>query len=758
VICRRIIVINGERPITKHVETDMPDRSRIVEKQLKQACQAAGARWAAWIKRTEGGWVIGLRHAFRSARVAALVDYLVHPKEASWIAGALSGGRMRFRSLPDGGKALGCRRLYVFPAPEGPLALLVGAGELDEQQRGYFKLLALNPGPFLAGQTLEVESPAGTGVALGRPSEEATYLGEQASRNLDLIHQVVHQIAGLTALPEIARQAAHCIAEFLNSEFIAVLLLDRSVGRLVAAGIAGSQAHLLETGASFLVEGEVAGSLDEMGWSPLCNDVASDPDRFSLVGWRAGSQICLPLAYGEQQFGLVDMESRQRDAFTDSDLLMFESLAGVLSSVMMCARRYEELQVLVSHLQAAQETGIDISSDLDLNVLLDRAVHRVRGLLGTRGAELALVDENQKMVEICISANPWRDFRKVSLPLWSGLLGRVAVLGKPLIVNDYRNWEGKYQEDLPFNSIAGVPLKYKDEVIGVLAVTDDRPGFTFNQEDIQHLELLAPQIAISIRSAQLVEELRQRIAAQQLAESRLVRSARLAAVGEMTAGVAHELNNPLTSVAGFVELALSEMSPESPHFEDLELVLKEARRAGAVVRQLLNFSRPLDLNPVPTDLNALIQGVIPLVQHMARSRQVQIELELTPDLLTIPLDATQIRQVLLNLLHNGLYAMEAGGALTVRTGQSEHDGANGLIIQVQDTGVGIPPENLERIFDPFFTTRPPGAGSGLGLWVSHGIINDHGGFIDVNSQVGDGTCFTIWLPLQPVEDLACKTP
>lgn len=732
----------------------MPDSAKTAENQLKQACQASGARWAAWVNRTEGGWVIGPCYALRKARAAALVDYLERPKEASWFAGALSGGRMRFRSLPEGDKAFGCRRLYVFPAPEGLLALIVGATELSEPQRGYFKLLALNPAPFLPGLTLEVELPEVAAVDLERPGGKET--SGQAARNLDLIHKVVHQIAGLTALPEIARQAAHCIAEYLNTEFIAVLLLDRDGERLVAAGIAGSQAHLLKAGASFTVEGELAARLNEMGRMPLCNDVARATDRFSLVGWRSGSQICLPLAFGEHQFGLVIMESRQKDAFTERDLLMFESLAGILSSVMMCARRYEELQVLVNHLQAAQETGIDISSDLDLNVLLDRAVHRVRGLLGTRGAELALVDEDRKMVEICISANPWRDFRKFSLPLWSGLLGRVAVLGKPLIVNDYQNWEGKYQEDLPFNSIAGVPLKYKDEVIGVLAVSDDRPGFTFSQEDIQHLELLAPQIAISIRNAQLVEELRQRFAAQRLAESRLVRSARLAAVGEMTAGVAHELNNPLTTVAGFVELALSEMPPESPHYEDLKLVLKEARRAGAVVRQLLNFSRPLDLNPVPTDLNALIQSVIPLVQHMARSRQVQIQLELTPGLHDIPLDGTQIRQVLLNLLHNGLYAMESGGTLTVRTGQSERAGAEGLVIQVQDTGVGIPAENLERIFDPFFTTRPPGAGSGLGLWVSHGIVQDHGGFIDVHSQVGEGTCFTVWLPAQ-VEERACQT-
>jgi two-component system NtrC family sensor kinase len=274
------------------------------------------------------------------------------------------------------------------------------------------------------------------------------------------------------------------------------------------------------------------------------------------------------------------------------------------------------------------------------------------------------------------------------------------------------------------------------------------------------LELLAPQAAISIRNARLYQELQERIKAQQIAEERLVRSARLAAVGEMAAGVAHELNNPLTTVTGFVELVLQDLPVESPYRTDLELVLVEADRARRVVRRLLDFSRPAEDQRTRADVNELVEGVLLLVNHLARIGNVSIQTELEDNLPWVILDPNQIKQVLLNLVHNGLQAMPSGGQLTVRTRKEERESGGRLqtwvTIAIHDTGEGIQTENLVRVFEPFFSTRPAGKGTGLGLSVSYGIISSHGGFIEVDSQVGQGSCFTVYLPLEsaPTPDIS----
>jgi signal transduction histidine kinase len=136
-----------------------------------------------------------------------------------------------------------------------------------------------------------------------------------------------------------------------------------------------------------------------------------------------------------------------------------------------------------------------------------------------------------------------------------------------------------------------------------------------------------------------------------------------------------------------------------------------------------------------------------LVHHLVRTHGVEIQIELWDGLPKITVDPNQIKQVLLNLVHNALQAMPAGGILSLRTAPVEREGMKWVTVSVRDTGEGITPENLKRIFEPFFTTRPTGGGTGLGLSISYGIITDHGGFIDVDTQVGQGSCFTIYLPL-----------
>jgi signal transduction histidine kinase len=250
---------------------------------------------------------------------------------------------------------------------------------------------------------------------------------------------------------------------------------------------------------------------------------------------------------------------------------------------------------------------------------------------------------------------------------------------------------------------------------------------------------------VELRSTQM--ELRARMDAQRSAENRLVQAAKLAAVGEMAAGIAHELNNPLTSVTGFAELALEAIPQESETYQDLEMVMREARRARDVVRRLLDFARQSESTRARSSMNEVIQDIVALTRHLIHTTGVELELDLQDNLPWVLVDSNQMKQVLLNLVHNALQAMPAGGEMKIVSRSAARNGRDWILVSVKDTGIGIPTADQSRIFEPFYTTRGNSGGTGLGLSVTYGIITDHGGQIEVESQPGMGAKFTVWLPL-----------
>lgn len=247
------------------------------------------------------------------------------------------------------------------------------------------------------------------------------------------------------------------------------------------------------------------------------------------------------------------------------------------------------------------------------------------------------------------------------------------------------------------------------------------------------------------------QELQARINAQSEAEAGLIQTAKLAAVGEMAAGVAHELNNPLTSIVGFTELALDELAVDSPVRSDLELVLQEARRARGVVRSLLDFARQSETIRVKADINEIVNDVLVLTRHYMLTNNIRLDTHLDENLAWVFVDRNQIKQVVINLVNNALYAMPSGGQLLIETKEQTRLGRPWITLSIVDSGVGIPAENLNRIFEPFFTTRGDQGGTGLGLSVTFGIVTDHGGMIEVESELQVGSSFMVSLPLDQTE-------
>lgn len=232
----------------------------------------------------------------------------------------------------------------------------------------------------------------------------------------------------------------------------------------------------------------------------------------------------------------------------------------------------------------------------------------------------------------------------------------------------------------------------------------------------------------------------------QSAQAQLVQSEKLAAVGQLTAGIVHDVKNPLAVIKGMAEELGEESGLDVYVIDGLRTIRESAAKASTIVTDLLKFARQSTPQLHERDIRQTLQSSARLTEYLARKGKVEVHVEVPPESILITYDAQQIEQVLINLITNAIQAMPDGGNLTLSLA-SEGDQ---VAIKVKDDGVGIRERDLARIFDPFFTTKPEGEGTGLGLSVSYGIVTRHGGSIEVDSRLGRGTTFTIMLPKEPV--------
>ena len=234
------------------------------------------------------------------------------------------------------------------------------------------------------------------------------------------------------------------------------------------------------------------------------------------------------------------------------------------------------------------------------------------------------------------------------------------------------------------------------------------------------------------------------------AQTRLLQAEKMASLGRLAAGVAHEINNPLSGILMFASMVLEELPEDDPHREDLQQIVKETLRCKEIVKSLLEFSRQSEIKIEPVDVNAIIEDELKFLEKQTIFAKVKIVKQLNPAIPKVRGNSGQLKQVFMNIMVNAADAMPDGGTLTIRTYASPD--LKKVYVEFTDTGVGIPKENLNKIFDPFFTTKPVGKGTGLGLSTSYGIIKSHKGNIEVESEVGKGTTFRIELPAYREEE------
>ena len=394
-------------------------------------------------------------------------------------------------------------------------------------------------------------------------------------------------------------------------------------------------------------------------------------------------------------------------------------------------------------------------TNFELQRLLDLIVTTAKEVTGADRASLLLLEDNQQELRVAAAAGIDHEEligRKVKVG--ESIAGWVTAEGEPVLLSSTNpdprlaGWMRR-REEIPW-AIA-VPLRIQQRVAGTLNVSRGEGGQGFTQEDVRSLMLFADQGALAIERAELyrdsqaqLERLLNMLEELERTQAQLVQSEKLASIGLLAGGVAHEINNPLMVILGKVELAMMSEQLDPVTQADLDTIREETVRIAGIVRNLLQFSRESsNVSFELLDINQVMERTLALTEHQMGLDNIVVIRRLEEHLPQIRGNAGQLQQVFTNLIVNAGHAMPHGGTLTITTAEA---GPGQVLIEFIDTGIGIAPENLGKIFDPFFTTKDEGHGTGLGLAVSYGIIQNHGGCIGVTSRLGEGACFTIQLP------------
>ncbi len=380
--------------------------------------------------------------------------------------------------------------------------------------------------------------------------------------------------------------------------------------------------------------------------------------------------------------------------------------------------------------------------------------HDVQAMLSVADAEwcdVALWNASQRRFELRLSLGEtiWADEERPCLALshYKGL-DEVLLLTQahtdadhPALAHLCRQGYGQ--------SLLTIPLVIKGESVGVVFLVDTLHQRRFSQREVRLAQALVSQAANAMDNARLYRDLRRSLEELHRTQSKLVQTARLSAMGELAAAVAHQINNPLTTILGDAEMLLSDTPPQDPNYEALEAIFRAGKRAHEVVRRLLAMARQRPLQEAQTalDVNETILNTLALVKSHVQQGGVQLTVQLAQELPPVWGTHGQLEDVWLNLLLNARDAVAERespqvGITTRRAKDGQH-----VEIEVWDNGVGIPAEQQKRVFEPFYTTKPPGAGTGLGLHICKQIVEKFGGNITLQSIYNKGTRFIVRLPI-----------
>ncbi len=489
------------------------------------------------------------------------------------------------------------------------------------------------------------------------------------------------------------------------------------------------------------------------------SDLGEAYPAFMVAGARV--QALLPIMHQQKPMAVLSLTSQRQAQWGAGTRYVLESMAAHVGAVLVRLQTYEQLRQLQAsltrrnnRLQRLNEVGMALSQSLNLAEVKAVLVAEAQKLLQVTAVSLWLPHGELSCLE-CAQA---------TLKIAPTLLGKQLVqqqgltgqawatqtnqLNHQFFAQPDATDEQRWLRPFAFHSAVAIPLVINNQFMGVLTLFDERPAY-FSSERLQLAHTLAVMAATTLENAYLHQSVQQQVQTNRKTQERLVQNEKLAALGELIAGVAHELNNPLAAIILHTEL-VARQHQDTPLGERLQRIQQDAHRAANIVRHLLDFARQRTPARQEIQLNELVDDTLELVAYNLRTRNIEVLTRLQPDLPLIMADPHQLQQVLVNLINNAQQAMqnqEEPAMLTITTRLVGQEPNASVEIGVGDNGTGMPQALQARIFDPFFTTKEVGEGTGLGLAVVHGIVTEHGGDVTVQSELGEGSLFLVRLPL-----------
>jgi signal transduction histidine kinase len=396
-----------------------------------------------------------------------------------------------------------------------------------------------------------------------------------------------------------------------------------------------------------------------------------------------------------------------------------------------------------STLQTFYYTFRDISKSIHSSTRVEEVLHlavrKTAEALNARGSILRIL--NLKTGELELNAAYGLSDRYLSKGHVSSskVIQEICQENRAIIIKDLetdpRVQYPKEAKEEGIKMMVDLPLFVGQNVVGILRIFFDKKR-EFSEEELNFAVAIAEQCALAIDKARLIEK-------QQLQYDHLaIQADKLSSLGRMAAGIAHEINNPLAGILLYSSNLVKKVPETGPLKKGLEVIIHETIRCRGIIQDLLEFSREREPLKAPADLNEVINKALSILANEFRLNRISLEKHLSDNLPNVLIDGNQMEQVFINFFMNAIEAIQGQGSISVRSFKDQDN--KGVVVEIEDSGIGIPQEHLARIFEPFFSTKAKG--TGLGLAVNYGIIQKHGGQIKVSSQPGRGTTMAIRLP------------
>jgi signal transduction histidine kinase len=560
------------------------------------------------------------------------------------------------------------------------------------------------------------------------------------AREINALLEISKAITSGLYLEDVLRLIVTVTANVMDSKICSLWILDEREQKLKLKATQSISEEYLKERSLGLGEG-VVGHVALHNQPMAIVDVLKEPlYKEKELARREGlvSMLSVPMCIKEKVIGVINCYTSYPRTFSKSE---------------------EEMLLTVANQAAICIENSGLMETLDIDEILRLVLEGVIKNIGFDRARLYLVNEKRDLLECKMAVGvDVEKIKGIELPLdpEASIVSRSVMEKKPYIIPDARmdpRVNPVLKEKFNLHSLVVIPLFTKERVLGAIAADHTEPGRRLTKETLDSVMTFAQQAGLAIQNASMYQELKnfsrqmeekiQKTTADlRKTEAQLIRSEKLAALGQLAAGIAHEIRNPLTSINILIHSLRERLPSENSQQEDLKVIEEEIHRMNEIVDQFLRFAKPAPPFFEKTDVLSIVEETLQLLRLQAEKQRIAVEREFQT-LPMILIDPEQMKQAMLNLLLNAIQAMPEGGLLTLK-GRNSEDG-QWIHLSIQDSGMGISGEDIDKLFDPFFSTKE--GGIGLGLSITHRIIDQHHGKIEVESSPGNGTLFTVWLPI-----------